>query len=161
CGERLGIGSDDSLSLALPAACAVELVHTYSLIHDDLPAMDNDTLRRGRPTNHVVFGEGMAILAGDALLTESFALLARRAAGARPTGARRRVGVLSGVAEAAGAAGMVGGQALDLQAATPGAAPLDRDALQAMHVRKTGALIRASAVAGAVIVGSDDQTIAA
>ena len=161
CGERIGISTDDAVRLALPAACAVELIHTYSLIHDDLPAMDNDTLRRGRPTNHVVFGEGMAILAGDALLTEAFALLAREPVGVDTALASRRLRVLRVIADAAGAAGMVGGQALDLQAAAPGASPLDRDALRAMHVRKTGALIRASALAGAIIAGADEAGIGA
>ena len=124
-------------ALALPAACAVELIHTYSLVHDDLPAMDNDTLRRGRPTAHVVFGEGMAILSGDGLLTEAFALLAREPA-ALPAGASvtaaelagRRLRALGIIADAAGAAGMVGGQAIDLQAAAPGASPLEAEALQ-------------------------------
>jgi geranylgeranyl diphosphate synthase type II len=161
CGERIGISTDDAVQFALPAACAVELIHTYSLIHDDLPAMDNDTLRRGRPTNHVVFGEGMAILAGDALLTEAFALLAREPVGVDTALAGRRLRVLRVIADAAGAAGMVGGQALDLQAAAPGASPLDRDALRAMHVRKTGALIRASALAGAIIAGADEAGIGA
>ena len=110
--------------------------------------MDDDTLRRGRPTAHVVFGEGMAILAGDALLTEAFALLAREPAAAAAIPAdelrRRKLRAAAIVADAAGAAGMVGGQALDLQAAAPGAAPLDEDALREMHARKTGALIRAA-----------------
>jgi len=161
CGAPIGVNADHALALAMPAACAVELIHTYSLIHDDLPAMDNDTLRRGRPTNHIVFGEGMAILAGDALQTEAFALLAREPAGTDPGLATRRLRVLRIIADAAGAAGMVGGQALDLQAAARGATPLDRDGLRAMHVRKTGALIRASALAGAIISGSDEHTIGA
>ena len=131
-------------ALALPAACALELIHTYSLVHDDLPAMDDDTLRRGRPTAHVVFGEGMAILAGDALLTEAFALLAREPAAAAAIPADELPGASCGrsaiVADAAGAAGMVGGQAIDLQAAAPGAAPLDdgraaRDARAARPAR--------------------------
>ena len=77
CGTRVGLSPEDSGRLAMPAACAIELIHTCSLIHDDLPSMDNDTMRRGRPTSHVVHGEAMAILAGDGLLTEAFALLAR------------------------------------------------------------------------------------
>ena len=146
---------------ALPSACALELIHTYSLVHDDLPAMDDDTLRRGRPTNHVVFGEGLAILAGDGLLTEAFALMAREPASdddAALTGRKlRAVGV---VAEAAGACGMVGGQAIDLEAAGSGAA-FDGDGLRAMHARKTGALIRASAVAGAVMAGATAAQLSA
>lgn len=145
-------------SLAMPAACAVEMIHTYSLVHDDLPAMDNDTLRRGRPTAHVVFGEGMAILSGDGLLTEAFALLAREPGESALISAtelaRRKLQALAIVADAAGASGMVGGQALDLQAAVPGAAPLDSEALTQMHARKTGALIRGSARAGAVMAGA-------
>ena len=103
--------------LALPAACAIEMIHTYSLIHDDLPAMDNDTLRRGRPTLHVVAGEGMAILAGDGLLTEAFGLLAREPVTSDPPIIARKLRVVRLIAEAAGSTGMVGGQAIDLQAA--------------------------------------------
>ena len=166
-------GSDAAAArqLALPAACAIEMIHTYSLVHDDLPAMDNDTLRRGLPTLHVVAGEGMAILAGDGLLTEAFVLLARdgpawpgdgpRAGdGARLHRQLRTIGV---IATAPGATGMVGGQALDLDAmprlAMPGAerpapAALDADHLRVMHAKKTGALITASALAGAIMAGA-------
>ncbi|HTM25830.1 MAG TPA: farnesyl diphosphate synthase [Vicinamibacterales bacterium] len=143
-------------ALALPAACALELIHTYSLVHDDLPAMDDDVLRRGRPTSHVVFGEGMAILAGDGLLTEAFALMAREPS---DTGAgARKVRAIRMVAEAAGACGMVGGQAIDLEAAGSGAG-FDADGLRAMHARKTGALIRASAAAGAIMAGATDAQL--
>jgi geranylgeranyl diphosphate synthase, type II len=156
--ERSGTGDPDVAWLAMPAACAVELIHTYSLVHDDLPAMDNDTLRRGRPTAHVVFGEGMAILSGDGLLTEAFALLAREPVESTlitaPELARRKLQALAVIADAAGAAGMVGGQALDLQAAVPGGTPFDGEALTRMHARKTGALIRGSALAGAVMAGA-------
>src|ERR1044071_1004028 len=115
---------------AMSAACAIELIHTYSLIHDDLPAMDNDTMRRGRPTLHVVAGEGMAILAGDGLLTEAFHLLAREPRTSDSHVAARKLRVIEVVAHAAGAAGMVGGQAIDLACVTPPqteatAAPLD------------------------------------
>jgi geranylgeranyl diphosphate synthase, type II len=147
-----------SHALALPAACAIELIHTYSLIHDDLPAMDDDTMRRGRPTLHVVAGEGTAIMAGDGLLTEAFALLAREPASDSPTIIARKLRVVGIIAAAAGACGMVGGQALDLAAA---AAPLDAGALQTMHAKKTGALIRAAAVSGAVMEGGDERAIAA
>src|SRR5471032_198442 len=101
----------DAMSVSLPAACAVEMIHTYSLIHDDLPAMDNDTLRRGRPTLHVVYGDGIAILAGDGLHAEAFALLAREPASDDPSIVRRKLRVVLVVAEAAGPTGMVGGQA--------------------------------------------------
>ena len=149
---------------AMPAACAIELIHTYSLIHDDLPAMDNDTMRRGRPTLHVVAGEGMAILAGDGLLTEAFALLARHPQTSDPLLAERTLRVIAVVAAAAGAAGMVGGQALDLACVTPDprgrlAPPLDAEGLRAMHAKKTGALIRASAVSGAILGGGTERDI--
>jgi len=152
--------------LATPAACALEFIHTYSLIHDDLPAMDNDTLRRGQPTLHVVAGEGMAILAGDGLLTEAFALMAREPQGGDPSLVERKLRVIRLVAAAAGAAGMVGGQAIDLACVTPDRsgslpAPLDADGLRAMHRRKTGALIRAAANAGAVMGGGSDAHIEA
>jgi geranylgeranyl diphosphate synthase, type II len=158
--DRQGTDARAAQDVALPAACAVELIHTYSLVHDDLPAMDNDTLRRGRPTAHVVYGEGAAILAGDALLTEAFAVLAR-AGGGPPDVAGRRLAAVLEIAEAAGAAGMVGGQALDLEAAQPGSAPLDTAGLQDMHARKTGALLTASAVAGALLAGGTAAQIAA
>ena len=149
---------------AMPAACALEMIHTYSLIHDDLPSMDDDDLRRGRPTSHKVYGEGMAILAGDGLQAEAFSLLAREPQGYHPTLMTRKLRVIALVAGAAGPAGMVGGQAIDLSAVSPApgtsAVALDRDGLQAMHLRKTGALIRASVVAGAVMAGADDRLIA-
>jgi geranylgeranyl diphosphate synthase, type II len=156
-------GDDASLAraLALPAACALELIHTYSLVHDDLPAMDDDTLRRGRPTSHVVFGEGLAILAGDGLLTEAFALMAREpAVDADPVLVARKVRAIQIVANAAGACGMVGGQAIDLEAAGTGAG-FDGEGLRAMHARKTGALIRASAAAGAVLAGARAEQLEA
>jgi geranylgeranyl pyrophosphate synthase len=156
--ERAGADAAAARALAMPAACAVECIHTYSLVHDDLPAMDNDTLRRGRPTTHVVFGEGMAILAGDGLLTDAFGLLARgpaTAAGLEPgVIAQRKLEALGVLADAAGGAGMVGGQAIDLMAAAPGAAPLDAASLRDMHMRKTGALIRASVLCGALMAGA-------
>ena len=154
----------DSIDLALPAACAIELIHTYSLIHDDLPAMDDDQLRRGRPTLHVVYGEGIAILAGDGLHAEAFTLLASAPAIHDPDTVARKLRVLQVVGDAAGAAGMVGGQALDLQAAGQArghAIVLDAGGLRDMHARKTGALIRASAVSGAIMAGGDEAMIEA
>ncbi len=148
------VGGDRAL--AVPAACALEFIHTYSLIHDDLPAMDNDTLRRGQPTLHVVAGEGMAILAGDGLLTEAFALMAREPRGDDPSLVARKARVIGIVAARAGAAGMVGGQAIDLTGV-----PLDAEALRELHARKTGALIRVSATAGAVMGGGTDGQIEA
>ena len=148
----------DAASLALPAACAIEFIHTYSLIHDDLPAMDDDTLRRGRPTLHVVYGDGIAILAGDALQAEAFELVAREPVTTDPGTMRRKLDALRVIAEAAGACGMVGGQTIDLQAAgqvAGHALTLTPETLRAMHAQKTGALIRASAVSGALMGGAD------
>jgi geranylgeranyl pyrophosphate synthase len=151
---------------ALPVACAIELVHTYSLVHDDLPAMDDDVLRRGQPTTHVAFGEGPAILAGDGLLTEAFALIARGspAAGGGPAVADRTLEAIGALATAAGPAGMVGGQAIDLQLTGEGGSIIAGDALarlRDMHARKTGALIRAAAVCGAIMGGAPGAAIAA
>jgi geranylgeranyl pyrophosphate synthase len=150
------------LDLALPAACAVEFIHTYSLIHDDLPAMDNDCLRRGRPTLHTVYGDGVAILAGDALQAEAFALMAREPQTTDPDIAARKLAALRVVASAAGAVGMVGGQTVDLQAAGQVEGhrlTLTGETLRAMHLAKTGALIRASASIGAIMAGADRQQL--
>jgi len=154
-----------TMPLALPAACAIELIHTYSLIHDDLPAMDNDSLRRGRPTLHTIYGDGIAILAGDGLHAEAFTLLAREPPAGEHAGlASRKLRVIQTIGEAAGSAGMVGGQAIDLQAAdqVPGhRVTLDREGLREMHARKTGALIRAAAVSGAIMYGAPDDLVSA
>ena len=162
--QALGGSEAAARDAAMPAACALEMIHTYSLIHDDLPSMDDDDLRRGRPTSHVVYGEGLAILAGDGLLTEAFNLLATEPQGLHPTLMARKLRVIALVAGAAGASGMVGGQAVDLSAVSPApgakVVPLDKDGLQAMHMLKTGALIRASVVAGAVMAGADDRLLA-
>jgi len=140
-------GSDNA---AMGAACGVEMVHTYSLIHDDLPAMDDDALRRGRPSCHAQFGEALAILAGDALLTEAFGVLARDA----PDGdvARRQTAEL---AAAAGALGMVGGQVADLEAEADRAR--DERRLAIIHHRKTASLITASAVLGAMAARASEH----
>jgi geranylgeranyl diphosphate synthase type II len=130
---------------AAPVACAVELIHTYSLIHDDLPAMDNDDLRRGRPTCHMVFGEALAILAGDALLTLAFQGLAE-------CKRRNRVAaIVRSLAGAAGCDGMVGGQVLDIEAE---ARPASVDVVREIHRRKTAALIAACCEAGALACGA-------
>jgi len=133
--------------LVLPFACAIEMIHTYSLVHDDLPAMDDDDVRRGRPTSHRVYGEGTAVLVGDALLTEAFAVMAR----ARGVPAERALVAIAQVAAAAGESGMVGGQALDL-AATGARTTLRR--VRAIHRRKTGALLVAAARTGALVAGA-------
>jgi geranylgeranyl pyrophosphate synthase len=157
-----GVDGEHGIALALPAACAIEMIHTYSLIHDDLPAMDDDMLRRGRPTLHVVYGEGIAILAGDGLHAEAFTLLAKAPDTDAPDILARKLRVLRVIGQAAGPAGMVGGQTIDLQAAGRAVGPrltLDAGALREMHARKTGALIRASATAGAVMAGGDEALI--
>jgi len=134
------------------AAAAVEFIHAYSLVHDDLPAMDDDSLRRGRPTVHIAFDEATAILAGDALQTLAFEALAQA-----PLDAAIRVELLATLARASGAAGMCGGQALDL-AVTGGEQGLDQ--LKRMHALKTGALIRAAVRMGALCAGADAATLA-
>lgn len=133
--------------MVLPAACAIEFIHTYSLIHDDLPAMDDDDFRRGRPTSHKVFGEAMAILAGDALLTAAFEILSRR--GKMPD--RVRIAVIRDLALASGAGGMIGGQVMDV--ASEGM-KVDQETVIYIHRNKTAALITASLRAGAMIAGS-------
>jgi len=140
----------------LPAACALEMIHTYSLIHDDLPAMDNDDYRRGRPTSHKVFGEAMAILAGDGLLTHAFRLLADCW---RPDldGAVLR-DVLVDLSDAAGSDGMVGGQVADLEAEGK---KVGADVLDYIHLHKTAALIRASITVGARLSGAGGDTLRA
>ena len=140
-----------SLQAALPFACGVEMIHTYSLIHDDLPAMDNDNLRRGRPTNHVVYGEATAILAGDGLLTAAFEQLA--GAELPP---ERVVAAMACLARCEGPAGMVGGQALDM--AGEGHA-LTRGELELLQSLKTGALISAAARLGAIAAGADEEKL--
>jgi geranylgeranyl diphosphate synthase type II len=134
--------------VALPGACALEMIHTYSLVHDDLPAMDDDDLRRGRPTCHKAFDEATAILAGDGLLTLAFEIVARDVTPAEAAAASVRL-----LAEAAGPAGMVGGQMADLQAQgrTDGTPHL----LEAIHRRKTGALLRAALGLGGIAAGAD------
>lgn len=144
-GARLLGGPDGAV-----AAAAVEALHAYSLVHDDLPAMDDDALRRGRPTVHVAWDEATAILAGDALQTLAFGLLADPAA--HPD-AEVRVTLIAALAEAAGAAGMVRGQALDIAAES--GPPLDLPAVRALQAGKTGALIEWSAAAGAILSGAD------
>lgn len=134
----------------LEAACALELVHTYSLVHDDLPALDDDTLRRGRPTVHVAYGEALAILVGDALLTEAFLVLATHPPGEAFAAGRAEACRL--VARAAGSAGMVGGQVEDLEATGQ---PPDAARLERIHRAKTGALLAASVELGAVLAGAE------
>ncbi len=141
-----------SLDAAIQAGCALEFIHTYSLIHDDLPALDNDDLRRGKPTNHKVFGEAIAILAGDALLTLAFETLSKA-----PLEAERRVRVIAEIAAAAGTVnGMVGGQVADVEAEGK---PVSAAGLEYIHRSKTAALIRASIVAGAIAGGAANADV--
>jgi geranylgeranyl diphosphate synthase, type II len=165
-GQGTGEALRQVQALAMPAACAVELIHTYSLVHDDLPAMDNDCLRRGQPTLHVIYGDGLAVLAGDGLLAEAFALLACHPTGdGHPDIIERQIRVLRRIAQAVGGAGMVGGQAIDLECAglvkrpDGGRLILDAEGLRGMHARKTGLLIRAAAVSGAIVAGGHAHQI--
>lgn len=149
------VGGD--ISLAMPAACAMEMIHTYSLIHDDLPAMDDDDFRRGNPTNHKVFGEAIAILAGDALLTEAFILMSRvEPSASLPPEAVLRV--IQEISHCAGSHGMVGGQVVDME--SEGKAEMDLATVQYIHTHKTGALIKASVKAGAILGGADETRLA-
>ena len=140
----------------LPAAAALEMIHTYSLIHDDLPAMDDDDLRRGKPTCHKVFGEAIAILAGDALLTLTFETLSRlQEAGFAPLSVIR---VVAEVAAAAGTSGLIGGQVVDLESE---GRVIDPDQLDYIHLHKTAALFRAALRAGGLLAGADDRALQA
>ena len=141
--------------LLLPFACALELIHTYSIIHDDLPALDNDDLRRGEPANHKIFGEGIALLAGDALLTEAFELMSRPQA-AQVLKPGLALEALHEIARAAGVGGMVGGQAVDLEAE---GREVNIATVEYIHIRKTGALILASARVGARIGGATPREL--
>jgi geranylgeranyl diphosphate synthase, type II len=141
-------------SAVLETACALELIHAYSLIHDDLPAMDDDDYRRGRLTNHKVFGEAMAILAGDALLTLAFRLVADNAA--RVGDPRIVARVVAEVADAAGTDGMVGGQVVDIESEGKDVGP---DVLEYIHRHKTAALIRVSLTAGATLAGGRAEQV--
>ena len=152
CLETARIFGSD-VEAALHPGCAIEFIHTYSLIHDDLPALDNDDLRRGKPTCHKKFGEAIAILAGDALLTLAFETI-----GAAPVDSGLRVKMLTEVAKSAGTVnGMVGGQVADLEAEGKGAGP---ETLEYIHRAKTAALIRASVTAGAICAGASDEDVA-
>src|SRR5207247_185890 len=147
-------GIEPPAEAVLDTACALELIHAYSLIHDDLPAMDDDDYRRGRLTNHKVFGEAMAILAGDALLTLAFRLVADNAA--RLADPRAVARVVADVADAAGTDGMVGGQVIDIESEGK---DVGADTLEYIHRHKTAALIRVSLTAGATLAGGTPAQI--
>jgi len=134
--------------------CAIEMIHTYSLIHDDLPAMDNDDYRRGKPTNHKVYGDGMAVLAGDALLTMAFEVMLRQPGASM----EQMVAVVREMSMAAGPNGMVGGQAIDLESEDR---QIGMDELRKMHMGKTGALFRAAIRSGAILGGGTEQQLSA
>jgi geranylgeranyl diphosphate synthase type II len=149
------LGAEELRPSILPVACALELIHTYSLIHDDLPAMDNDDFRRGVPTSHKVFGEDIAILAGDALLTEAFSLMSRREL-MEDIPPERILRVIHEVASAAGCFGMIGGQVADVRSEE---ASLNEETLYYIHSSKTGALILASVRAGALLAGASRENL--
>jgi geranylgeranyl diphosphate synthase type II len=152
--EMLNVDKED----VLPFACALEMIHTYSLIHDDLPAMDNDDLRRGKPTNHKVFGEAMAILAGDGLLNLAFETMTKAVSSAGDEeGLRQRVKAMQYIANASGAHGMVLGQAIDLNSEN---SATDEETIKYMHDNKTGALIKAAILISAIIGGAGERKLA-
>jgi geranylgeranyl pyrophosphate synthase len=153
-GEAVG-GAREQL---LPLACAVEMVHTYSLVHDDLPAMDDDDLRRGKPTSHKVFGEAIAILAGDALLTRAFHLLADAPEGWDEVLLRRRLRAAAVLGEACGTGGLIGGQVMDLESE---GRSIGKDELERLHRAKTGALLSACVRGGALLAGAGPVELAA
>ena len=143
-----------SLDLAMPTACALEMIHTMSLIHDDLPSMDNDDYRRGRLTNHKVYGEDVAILAGDALLTYAFELVADQTPEADP---KRVLQVVAALGRAVGGEGLVGGQVVDL--ASEGNPDVTLDTLNFIHSHKTAALLEISVTSGAILAGGSDDEV--
>ncbi len=144
-----------NVETVLPVACALELIHTYSLIHDDLPVMDDDDYRRGRLTNHKVFGEDIAVLTGDALLTEAFHLMSKKEfVGGIPSD--KLLAVINNVSEAAGFFGMVGGQVVDVKSEGK---EIDEETLDYIHTHKTGAMIIASVRAGAIISGAGENDL--
>lgn len=138
----------------IKTAAAIEMIHTYSLIHDDLPSMDNDDLRRGKPTNHKVFGEAMAILAGDALLTHSFQLITETAT--EHADAATKLELIKELTKAAGAEGMVGGQVADIRGEDQ---QLSLEDLEYIHIHKTGKLLNCSVVSGAILACAKEETI--
>jgi len=152
-GEAVGAAEPD----VMPLACAVEMIHTYSLIHDDLPAMDDDDLRRGKPTSHKVFGEAIAILAGDALLTRAFHLMAEVPAAFDAERIARRLRATALLGEACGTGGLIGGQVMDLESENRPIAPED---LERLHRAKTGALLAACVRGGAILGGAKDAQLA-
>jgi len=146
---------DGKVEDVLPFACAIEMIHTYSLIHDDLPAMDNDDYRRGRLTSHKVYGEGIAVLTGDSLLNKAFEIMT--ASLGEEKCLARKIKAMQEIASASGPEGMIGGQVVDIKSEGKS---IDQDTLTYMHAKKTGRLIVASAVTGTIIAGACDHDIA-
>lgn len=148
CAELIG-GTSDGV---MPFACALEMIHTYSLIHDDLPCMDNDDLRRGKPTNHKVFGEAMAVLAGDALLNKAFETILKNS----QVSPNMTIAALSEIATASGTEGMIGGQVIDIESEDK---QIDAVTLMTLHLNKTGALIMTAAKVGALLSGGGREDL--
>lgn len=145
---------DNDIAIAIPTACALEMLHTATLIHDDLPAMDDDDFRRGHPTNHRVFGEGMAVLTGDALLAYSLEFILKNS---RLLSQEQLLGVMARLIRVVGPSGLSGGQALDLHC--QGRDDVDSTTVEQMHLKKTGALIEASVITGAILGGATSEEI--
>ncbi|NES22908.1 MAG: polyprenyl synthetase family protein [Symploca sp. SIO3E6] len=145
---------DGTVEMAMPTACALEMIHTMSLIHDDMPAMDNDDYRRGQLTNHKVYGEDIAILAGDGLLSYAFEYVAVKTQGVP---AQRLLQVIARLGKAVGASGLVGGQVVDLE--SEGKLDIQEETLNFIHTHKTGALLEASVVCGAILAGATEADI--
>ncbi len=148
CAELMGADRES----VMPFACALEMIHTYSLIHDDLPCMDNDDLRRGKPTNHKVFGEAMAVLAGDALLNYAFEIMLKNST----VSPNMTIGAMSEIAAASGTQGMIGGQVIDIESEGK---TIDAVTLMTMHLHKTAALIMAAAKVGALLGGGGREAL--
>src|SRR5262245_26722313 len=151
-GEAVGGAVEEML----PLACAVEMIHTYSLVHDDLPAMDDDDLRRGKPTSHKVFGEAVAILVGDALLTRAFHVMAEMPPSWDDARVRRRLRAAAVLGEACGTSGLIGGQVMDLESE---GRRIDAPALERLHRAKTGALLGACVRGGAILGGAGEDEL--
>ena len=146
-----------TMEVAMPTACALEMIHTMSLIHDDLPSMDNDDFRRGKPTNHKVYGEEMAILAGDALLSHAFEYIGRETPKSVP--AERTLRVLVDVGKCVGSEGLVGGQVVDIMSEGADADEVTLETLKYIHAHKTGALLEVSVTSGAILAGAKEEDV--
>ena len=151
CSELFGVDGE----ISLPFGCGIELIHTFSLIHDDLPCMDDDDLRRGKPTSHKVYGEAQAVLAGDALFAEAFHMMSQTSPDSN-IDLKTNLEIINFITKAIGVDGMVGGQSLDLLSESK---PISLEELEIIHVNKTAKLFEATAFAGAKVGGADDQSL--